>query len=141
MLAAYLEAENSLVVPFAPGFRTISKKKVWIAINNEGQMHSGRRNERAHQGVERKCRPGAGSARFWEGIVEDFGCTVWNSEEETKWGINANNHSIIDLTLTTGGVEFNWFITGDEHQTGSDPVIKSWEWESGWRSKLPLTGA
>ena len=45
-----------------------------------------------------------GNARFWEG---DFECTIWNSEEETRWGTNANNHSIIDLTLTTGGIELN----------------------------------
>ena len=39
--------------------------------------------------------------------MEDFECRIWNSEEETRWGVNANNHSIVDLTLTTGDVELN----------------------------------
>ena len=73
-----------------------------------------------------------GNARLWEGIVEDFECRIWNTEEETRWGRNATNHSIIDLTLSIGDVELNWFITGDEHHTGSDHAVigwgKSWEW-------------
>ena len=35
--------------------------------------------------------------------------------------------SIIDLTLTTGGIELNWLITGDEHHTGSDHAFIGWE--------------
>ena len=27
---------------------------------------------------------------------------MWNTEEETRWGCNAANHSIIDLTLSIG---------------------------------------
>jgi len=55
--------------------------------------------------ARRRTMPG-----FWKAyIVEDFECRIWNLEEETRWGINANNHSIIDLTLTTIGVELNWF--------------------------------
>ena len=68
-----------------------------------------------------------GNARFWEGIVEDFECRIWNTEEETRWGLNAANHSIIDLTLPIGDVELNWFITGDEHHTGSDHAAIGWE--------------
>ena len=68
-----------------------------------------------------------GNARFWEGIVEDFECRIWNTEEETWWGRNAANHSIIDLTLSIGDVELNWFITGDEHHTGSDYAVIGWE--------------
>ena len=41
-----------------------------------------------------------GNARFWEGIVEDFECRIWNTEEETRWGVNASNHSITDLILS-----------------------------------------
>ena len=68
-----------------------------------------------------------GNARFWEGIVEDFECRIWNTEEETRWGRNATNHSIIDLTLSIGDVELIWFITGDEHHTGSDHAVIGWE--------------
>jgi len=68
-----------------------------------------------------------GNARFWEGIVEDFECRIWNTEEETRWGRNAANHSIIDLTLSIGDVELNWFIAGDEHHTGSDHAVIGWE--------------
>jgi len=65
-----------------------------------------------------------GNTRFWEGIVEDFECRIWNTEEE---GYNAANHSIINLTLSIGDVELNWFITGDEHHTGSDHAVIGWE--------------
>ena len=58
----------------------------------------------------------------------DFECRIWNTEEETRWGVNAINHSIIDLTLSTGNIELNWFITGGGYTPhGSDHAVIGWE--------------
>ena len=49
--------------------------------------------------------------------MEDFECRIWNTEE-TRWGVNASKNSVTDLTLSAGGTELNWLITGDAHHTG-----------------------
>ena len=48
--------------------------------------------------------PKAGSRRnavFWENLITEHALVIWNSEEATRMGAGASNHSIIDLTLTS----------------------------------------
>jgi len=63
---------------------------------------------------------------FWEQMIQTNELIIWNSEEETRMGAGANNHSIIDLTLSSAGIELNWSVaTG--HATGSDHELLQWE--------------
>jgi len=40
--------------------------------------------------------------------------------------VGGNNHSIIDLTLTSASIELNWCIDSEE-ATGSDHEVIVWE--------------
>jgi hypothetical protein len=53
------------------------------------------------------------NALFWENLIENNDLTIWNTEEATRSGRGATNHSIIDLTLSTGNLEVNWAIAGE----------------------------
>jgi len=43
---------------------------------------------------------------FWEDIIQAHGFTIHNSEKATRSGVNAECHSIVDLTLTKGTSTF-----------------------------------
>jgi len=64
------------------------------------------------------------NATFWEGLID---LTIWNTEDATRLGRGATNHSIIDLTLSTRNLELNWAIAGEEEATGSDHEMIVWE--------------
>jgi hypothetical protein len=66
------------------------------------------------------------NATFWEGIVEEYGLVIWNSEEGTRVGPNTDSVSIIDLTLSSPDLELNWSLRGEE-STGSDHEVICWE--------------
>jgi len=69
---------------------------------------------------------GSRNATFWETLIEDKGLVVWNTEEATRVGSEASNHSTIDLTLSSPNVELNWSIGGEDSATGSDHVVIIW---------------
>ena len=48
------------------------------------------------------------------------------TQEATRIGLGAENHSIIDLTLSSANVELNWSLLGEE-ATGSDHELIAWE--------------
>jgi len=60
------------------------------------------------------------NAIFWEDLIENNDLTIWNTEDATRLGKGATNHSIIDLTLSTRNLELNWAIAEEEEATGSD---------------------
>ena len=64
---------------------------------------------------------------FWEDLIRVHGLTIHNSEEATRSGANTECHSIIDLTLTKGNVNFRWSIADEGQSTGSDHEILVWE--------------
>jgi len=68
---------------------------------------------------------GRRNATFWEELIENKALVVWNTEDATRLG--GNNHSIIDLTLSSPNVELNWSIAGDMDATGSDHEVIVWE--------------
>ena len=63
---------------------------------------------------------------FWERLIEDEDLFVWNTEEATRMGPGAMNHSIIDLTISSPNVELNWYLLSGE-VTGSDHKLIRWE--------------
>jgi len=63
---------------------------------------------------------------FWEQLIENESLFVWNTEEATRIGLGAENHSIIDLTLSSPNVELNWSLLGEE-ATGLDHKLIVWE--------------
>jgi len=63
------------------------------------------------------------NAAFWENLITEHALVVWNSEEATRMGAGASNHSIIDLTLTSRSLELNWRIAEEEEATGSDHEV------------------
>jgi len=63
---------------------------------------------------------------FWERLIEDEDLFVWNTEEATRMGPGAMNHSIIDLTISSPNVELNWYLLSGE-VTGSDHELIRWE--------------
>ena len=74
--------------------------------------------------------PKAGSrqnAVFWENLITEHALVIWNSEEATRMGARASNHSIIDLTLTSPSLELKWRIAQEEEATGSDHEVIVWE--------------
>jgi len=80
-------------------------------MNAHSQMWNGRVTSRRN-------------APFWENLISDHSLVVWNSEEVIRVG--GNNHSIIDLTFSSPGVELNWSIDSKE-ATGSDHEVTMWE--------------
>jgi len=64
------------------------------------------------------------NAPFWENLNSDHSLVVWNSEEVIRVG--GDNHSIIDLTFSSPGVELNWSIDSEE-ATSSDHEVIMWE--------------
>jgi len=90
-----------------------SHSQVIIAgdMNAHSQMWNGRATSRRN-------------APFWENLITNHSLVVWNSEEATRVG--GNNHSIIDLTLTSASIELNWCIDSKE-ATGSDHEVIVWE--------------
>jgi hypothetical protein len=63
---------------------------------------------------------------FWERLIEEEDLFVWNTEEATRMGPGARNHSVIDLTLSSPNIELNWCLL-DEEATGSDHEVIAWE--------------
>jgi len=63
---------------------------------------------------------------FWERLIEEEDLFVWNTEEATRMGPGAENHSIIDLTLSSPNIELNWCLLREE-ATGSDHELIAWE--------------
>jgi len=63
---------------------------------------------------------------FWERLIEEEDFFVWNKEEATRLGPGAENHSIIDLTLSSPNIELNWCLLKKE-ATGSDHELIAWE--------------
>ena len=63
---------------------------------------------------------------FWEKLISEHGLSVWNTEEETRMGVGADIHSIIDLTLSSQEVDLRWSIVR-EQATGSDHKVIGWE--------------
>ena len=61
---------------------------------------------------------------FWERLIQEEDMFVWITDEATRMGPGATNHSIIDLTLSSPNVELNWCLL-DEEATGSDHEILS----------------
>jgi hypothetical protein len=53
----------------------------------------------AHRTVWNCRATGRRNTAFWEKLIEDEALEVWNTEEATRVGTEARNHSIIDLTL------------------------------------------
>ena len=51
---------------------------------------------------------------------------MWNTEEATRMGPGAMNHSVIDLTLSLLNGELNWYLLGKE-ATGSNHEVIVWE--------------
>jgi len=80
-------------------------------MNAHSQMWNGRATSRQN-------------APFWENLISDQSLVVWNSEEATQVG--GDNHSIIDLTLSSPGDKLNWSIDSEE-ATGSDHEVIMWE--------------
>jgi hypothetical protein len=68
---------------------------------------------------------GRRNAVFWEELIKNEELMVWNTEDATRLG--SNNHSIIDLTLSSPNVELNWSIAEDKDATGSDHEVIIWE--------------
>jgi len=62
---------------------------------------------------------------FWEKLIEEEDLFVWNSEDATRMGPGANNHSIIDLTLSSPNMELDWRLLNEE-ATGSDHEVIWW---------------
>jgi len=69
---------------------------------------------------------GSRNHTFWEQLNEEEDLFVWNMEEATMMGLGAENHSIIDLTLSSPNIELNWCLLGEE-ATGSDHELIAWE--------------
>jgi len=63
---------------------------------------------------------------FWERLIEEEDLFVWNTDEATRMGPGAENHSIIDLTLSSPNMELNWCLLGEE-ATESDHELIAWE--------------
>ena len=80
-------------------------------MNAHSQMWNGRATSRWN-------------APFWENLISDHSLVVWNSEEATRVG--SDNHSVIDLTLSSPGVELNWSIDSKE-ATSLDHEVIMWE--------------
>jgi len=80
-------------------------------MNTHSQMWNGRATSRRN-------------VPFWENLISDHSLVVWNSKEATRVG--GDNHSIIDLTLSSPGVELNWSIDS-EAATGSNHEVIMWE--------------
>jgi len=87
--------------------------------------------------------PPLGETRFWEGMVEDFGCTIWNFEEETGGGsarttirilISRSPRAELNSTGSSPGAST---IRGLAIQPSSG---KSYEWEGRRRWKPPRGG-
>jgi len=66
------------------------------------------------------------NATFWEDMIRKHELVIWNSEEATRAGPGAKNHSIIDLTLSTAAISLNWSLV-DGEATGSDHEVLLWE--------------
>jgi len=97
-------------------WRDIAKSK-GVIIAGDMNAHSTVWNPRATRG---------GNAVFWERLIEDEALFVWNTDEATRTGPGAYNHSIIDLTLSSPNIDLAWTILG--HQaTGSDHELIAWE--------------
>jgi len=62
---------------------------------------------------------------FWEQLIEEEDLFVWNTEEATRMGPGAENHSIIDLTLSSPNIELNWCLLR-EKATGSNHELIVW---------------
>ena len=72
------------------------QKRVIIAgdVNAHSEMWNPRVNRRRN-------------AAFWEKLIEEEELFVWNSDEATRSGPNASNHSNIDLTLSSPNIELD----------------------------------
>ena len=90
-------------------------------VAGDMNAHSRMWNARVSNTVNRS------NATFWEGLIENNALTIWNTEDATRLGKGATNHSIIDLTLSTRNLELNWAIAEEEEATGSDHETIIWE--------------
>jgi len=63
---------------------------------------------------------------FWERLIEEEDLFVWNTEEAMRMCPGAENHSIIDLILSSPNIELNWCLLREE-ATGSDHELIAWE--------------
>jgi len=63
---------------------------------------------------------------FWERLIKEEDLFVWNTEEATRIGPGAMDHSIIDLTLSSPNMELNWCLLGEE-AIGSDDKLIVWQ--------------
>jgi len=88
-----------------------------VIIAGDMNAHSEMWNPRAI-----RCR----NAVFWEKLIEGEELFVWNSDEVTRSGPNALNHSIIDLILSSPNIKLNWSILGSQ-AAGSDHELIAWQ--------------
>jgi len=71
-----------------------------------------------------RCQRRSHYTGFWENLFEEL--VIWNEEEATRHSSNARNHSIIDVTASTPGIELERAIGGAEEATGSDHEVLFW---------------
>lgn len=98
---------------------------------NRGAIAKGARviiagDMKAHNKVCNRSAARKRKAGFWEKLFEGEALLAWNSEEATRAGPGANNHSTIDLTLSSPNIELSWIIAVGE-TTGSDHQLIVWE--------------
>jgi hypothetical protein len=97
-------------------------RRIWGAIvATDRLIVAGDMNARSELWNPRRAR--RSNTGFWEGLIEPNQLVIWNSEEPTRSGPGAGNHSIIVLTLSTANVSLNWSIAGEENATGSDHEV------------------
>jgi len=101
----------------------LAQRANWEAITRHSQVIiAGDMNAHSHMWNGRVTS--RRNAPFWENLISDHSLVVWNSEEATRVG--SDNHSIINLTLSSPGVELNWSIHSEE-ATSSDHEVIMWE--------------
>jgi len=102
-------------------WEVIMHRETRTIVAGDMNAHSRMWNARVSNTVNRS------NATFWEGLIENNDLTIWNTEDATRLGKGATNHSTIDLTLPTRNLELNWAIAGEEEATGSDHEMIVWE--------------
>jgi len=88
------------------------------------QLDYRRRHQRAQPNVELEMPTQITLFGFWENLFEEL--VIWNEEEATRHSPNAQNHSIIDVTASTPGIDLEWAMGGAEEATGSDHEVLFW---------------
>ena len=76
------------------------------------------------------------NATFWEDLIERENLFIWNNEEAARCGLAANNHSIIDRTLSSPNLDLDRNILSDQ-AAGSDHKLRPCLGETDVRRSVP----